>query len=261
MKTTSTLVFSIFLCMPFAGCSIEESGAPATQEDGVAVNEDTSKPDDVEGPDRVTVAPAAASKGPCFLGVPSEFFPADKIEVLLDGKLLGTFGERKAGAGLNERRLTFQGGGQMQIVYRIYHREQLAYKPKFTMDVEPGTMLASSVMLADEKPMPDFGPGPDCSFPALIPGVPEKIWCWFGPAPVHKNLIRIVLAGEESIPSVRKQLAQAKYDIAQEKRTSRDTTMTYKLALPKGKTIVEATLELEGFKGVKSAYAEITHVY
>ncbi len=181
--------------------------------------------------------------------------------MLLDGKLLSTFGERKAGAGLNERRLTFQGSGQMQIVYRLYHREQLAYKPKFTMEVEPGTMLASSVMLADEEPAPDFGPGPDCSFPALIPGVPKKIWCWFGPAPVHKNVIRIVLANEESIPTVRKHLAKAKYEIVQENRTSRGATITFKLALPKGKTIVEATLELEGAKGVKSVWPEVTHVY
>lgn len=248
--------------MPFAGCSIEESGAPATQEDGAAVNKDTSKPGAAEGPDRGTAPPAAASKGPCFLGVPSNFFTADsKIEVLLDGKLLATFGERKAGAGVNDRRLTFQGGGRMQIVYRIYHREQLVYEPKFTVDVEPGTMLASSVMLADEEPVPDFGPVPDYSFPALIPGVPKKIWCWFGPAPVHKNLIRIVLADEESIPAVRKQLAQAKYAIVQENRTNRGKTIKYKLALPKGKTIVEATLELEGFQGVKSASAEVTHVH
>ena len=149
----------------------------------------------------------------------------------------------------------------MQIVYRIYLREQLAYEPKFTVDVEPGTMLASNVMLADEEPVPDFGPGPDYSFPALIPGVPKKIWCWFGPAPIHKNLIRIVLADEESIPTVRRQLAQAKYEIIQENRTSRGATIIYKLAIPKGKTIVEATLELESVKGVKSASAEVTHVY
>jgi len=101
MKTTSTLAFSVFLCIPFAGCSIEESGAPATQEDGVAVNKDTSERDAAEGPDRDTAPPAAASKGPCFLGVP------------------------------------------------------------------------------------------------------KKIWCSFGPAPVHENLIRIVLADEESISTVR----------------------------------------------------------
>jgi hypothetical protein len=201
------------------------------------------------------------ARGPCFLGVPTLCLADGQFDVLVDGKLVGTFGDRAAGEALNARRVTFQGGGQVTVTFRIYRQDTLAYRPTFTMAVEPGTMLASNWMFADEEPVPDFGPRPDTSFPALVPDVPKRVWCWFGPAPIHKDLVRIKMEDEKALPAVRKLLSDAGYEVLQENRHNAGKTIWWKLRIPRDKTIVEAILELEGAKGIKSASAEVTHVY
>ena len=137
----------------------------------------------------------------------------------------------------------------------------MAYRPTFTMAVEPGTMLASNWQFADEEPVPDFGPRPDNSFPSLVPDVPKRVWTWFGPAPIHKDLVRIEMEDKKALPAVRKLLSDEGYEMVQENRYNAGKTISWKLRIPKSKTIVEAILELERANGIKSASAEVTHVY
>ena len=234
-----------------------------------APSQSTAQEDVPNAPPASPALPSIASdhstlpkaKGPCFLGAPTLCLLDGKFEVIIDGKLVATFGDRRAGEPVNARRVVFQGAGQVTITFRIYRQKTLAYQPTFTTVVEPGTLLATNWQFADEKPTPDFGPGPDHSFPALTTDVPKSVWCWFGPAPIHKDLARVSLDNGAMVPGVRKLLAQADYVILQENRRNAGKTLSWKLQIPQDKTIVEAILELEGMKGVTSVSAEVTHVY
>jgi hypothetical protein len=243
-------------CILICGCSDTPSQTTAQEDVSAAARGDSAARSVANDGSELPQA-----KGPCFLGVPTRCLADGKFEVLVDGKLAGTFRDRGAGEAMNARRVIFQGGGQVTITFRIYRQDMLAYQPTFTMVVEPGTMLASNWRFADEEPVPDFGPRPDRSFAALVPDVPKRVWCWFGPSPIHKDVVSIELEDETRSPIVRKLLSDAGYEMVQENRYNAGKTISWKLRIPGDKTIVEAILELEGVKGVKSVYAEVTHVY
>lgn len=239
-----------------SGCSDAPSQSP-TQEDVPGAPPASLAPP-APGRDRSTLPKA---KGPCFLGAPTTCFPDGKFEVVIDNKLVATLGDHKAGETTNARRVVFQGGGEVTVTFRIYRQETLVYQPTFATVVEPGAILAANWEFADEQPTPDFGPSPDHSFPALTTDVPKTVWCWFGPASIHKDLARVSLDNRPMAPGIRKLLSQADYVILQENQRNAGKTLSWKLQLPEDKTVVEAILELEGMRGIKDVSAEVTHVY
>jgi hypothetical protein len=208
-------------------------------------------------------AKEAAPPGRCFLFVNFGCPPADYIDVFIDGEQVGTVRDVPLHTtGVN--RFVFPSSGKTRFVFEIRQKNTQLYRPEFVLSTKAGDLVEAHFVAREAKesaepsraPSRSFGPGPSHDFPALISGVPARVWCWFGPANMIPDYVMVQLADGADAGAFKTRAAQGGYTIVREFQRGQ-----VRVAPPKGVTIVEAALDLETWPGVKQVRFEPQRVY
>ena len=201
--------------------------------------------------------------GPCLLLCPAGCAHADRVEVLANGQVIGSFGEEREGRTPRAPRIVFLPTGDTVFTFRLTRDGELLYKePTFRAGVRQGDMFHCSFQLSDEEPTGYYGPRPSGSSPAVVEGVPAKVWCWFGRADhLHTDRLQVTLRGNTASRAFKRRAWWRGFRIVMEGHFNAGKTPVLTLVRPWDMTIVEAVLELETWEGVRSVGPEVRYVY
>jgi hypothetical protein len=184
-----------------------------------------------------------------LLFIQNQFDAADTIEVFVDGASLGKV-EMKRNGGVRLGRVVFTSGEKTHFLFEIGKADKIVYRPEFDLSTKAGDLVDVSFKAADKKP-PYFETGPTHDFPALVEGVPLRVWCWFGPANRKTEFIDVQLVDAKAARAFKALAAEKHYTVKEHKWD------LLRVEPPKGVTIVETVLDVETWAGVKQVYFEV----
>ena len=221
---------------------------------------------------RLVRAWVRGQSGPCLLYVGRGCPPADRVEVFANGRLIGAFGERDDGEWW-QRKIVFKPEGDTLLEFRIVRGSDLLYEPpRYREVLRPGDILRCRFEASDTWPtgfrgpplqhQPNhYGPSPKGSSPAVVTGVPARVWGWFYRDRHHEDHVWVTVRGEKAIAPFRDRARRRGFRVVRESSSQGGELVHLTLMRPRDMTVVEAILEVETWDGVGSAIPEPTIAY
>jgi len=189
----------------------------------------------------------------CMMTLRSAPSPCDRLQVLINDRLVGVYHPAASGDEPRYCRIFFEGGKQTHFVFRLFKGDSLCYQPEFDYDATPGTMLDAQFQIVDARPEPEFGPGPDRDFPSVQGSpLPGKVWCWFGRANYSSDEFHVNLCSAAAVAGFKARVGREKYAILREGAERSGRNPWFDLRPRPGMTVVEGLRDVELWKGVRS---------
>lgn len=199
----------------------------------------------------------------CFLLGPRGCQHADRVVVLANGRVLGSFGEDSGIERGARCRIVFEPTGETVFTFRITRDGKLLYEePTFRAMVRQGDIFRCFFWPSDKPPTGYYGPRPDASFAALVEGAPAKVWCGFRrDDQFFRDRVQVVLRDAAAVAPCKRRAWWRGYRVVRTRLPKPVRNPILTLALPPRRTLVEAWLALETWEEVRAVRPEIRYVY